>query len=48
MTEAARIVDELTRSITGDPWHGSSVSAIVRGITADRAAARAHPRAHTI
>jgi uncharacterized damage-inducible protein DinB len=48
MTEAARIVDELNRAIEGDPWHGSSVSAILDGVTAKAAGTRPHPGVHTI
>jgi hypothetical protein len=46
--EADRLVDELSRSIDGDPWHGSSVSAILRGVTAAAAGSRAFPGVHTI
>jgi hypothetical protein len=48
MNEAARIVDELSRSVAGDPWHGSSISAIVSGISAETAMAKTHPGAHSI
>ena len=48
MTEIARIVDELEREHEGDPWHGSPLRAILEGIDARRAAARAIPGAHSI
>ena len=46
--EAARIVDELSRAIDGDPWHGTSVAAILRDVTAGIAATRPHDRVHSI
>ena len=40
-TELARIVDQLEREFDGDPWHGTPLEAILQGIDAKRAAARA-------
>ena len=48
MSEADRIVDELTRAIEGDPWHGDSASAILRDVTATTAAAKPTANAHSI
>jgi uncharacterized damage-inducible protein DinB len=48
MTESDRIADELTRAHRGDPWHGSSARALLTGLTAERAARRPIPTAHTI
>ncbi len=48
MSETARIVDELEREHAGDPWHGSSVSDILKGVTAAQAAAHTVPHVHTI
>jgi uncharacterized damage-inducible protein DinB len=48
MTEASRLVDELTRAVEGDPWHGDSVSSILRDVTAATAAARPVERLHSI
>jgi uncharacterized damage-inducible protein DinB len=48
MSETARLVDELEREHAGDPWHGSSVSAILRGVTAAQAASRIVPHVHTV
>jgi uncharacterized damage-inducible protein DinB len=48
MSEASRLVDELTRAIEGDPWHGSSVSAILRDVSAETAAAKPSGGAHSI
>jgi uncharacterized damage-inducible protein DinB len=48
MSEIDRIVDELARDHSGDPWHGSPVRSILAGITAEQAAARPVPGAHRI
>lgn len=48
MTETTRIIDELTRAIDGDPWHGDSVASILRGVTATMAARRPHDHVHSI
>jgi hypothetical protein len=48
MSEPSRLVDELEREHAGDPWHGSSVSDILRGVTAAQAAAHVVPHVHTI
>jgi uncharacterized damage-inducible protein DinB len=48
MSEISRIVDELEREHGGDPWHGSSVTRILSGVTAAQAAARVVPHVHTI
>jgi len=48
MSETQRIADELLREHTGDPWHGSSVTALLRGVTAAQAASRAVPHVHTV
>jgi uncharacterized damage-inducible protein DinB len=48
MTEPIRIVDELTRAIEGDPWHGSAATSILRDVATETAAARPHPAVHSI
>ncbi len=48
MSEADRIVDELTRAVEGDPWHGNSVASILDGVTAAAAAARPPADVHSI
>jgi uncharacterized damage-inducible protein DinB len=48
MSETHRIVDELSRDHSGDPWHGSSVTALLRGVTAPQAASRSIPHVHTV
>jgi len=48
MSEIDRILAELERDHTGDTWHGSPVTQILRGVTAAQAAARPIPRGHSI
>ena len=48
MSEIDRILDELERDHTGDTWHGSPVTQILRGVTAAQAAARPIPQGHSI
>lgn len=48
MSEIDRIVDELNREYSGDPWHGSPLTQILQGITAEQAAARPLAHAHSI
>ena len=48
MSETARIVEELEREHAGDPWHGSSVTDILKGVSAAEASARLLPQVHTI
>lgn len=48
MNEIARIIDQLEREHAGDPWHGSSLSAILQGVTHTQAAARPLGGGHTI
>jgi uncharacterized damage-inducible protein DinB len=48
MSEIERIVGQLQREHEGDPWHGSPVREILKGITAAQAAARPVANAHSI
>jgi uncharacterized damage-inducible protein DinB len=48
MSEAARITDQLRRAFDGKSWHGDSLFEILRGVTAEQAAARPIGDAHTI
>jgi uncharacterized damage-inducible protein DinB len=48
MTERERLVKELEREISGEPWHGPSLSTILKGITAEQAAHRPSTEAHSI
>jgi hypothetical protein len=47
MSEAARLIDELTRAVEGDPWHGDAVTRILDGVPAEQARTRVGA-AHTI
>jgi len=46
--EAARLIDQFTRAHDGDPWHGSPVKAILKGVTAEQAARKPPNGAHSI
>jgi uncharacterized damage-inducible protein DinB len=46
--EIERIEDQLKRSFEGEAWHGPSVLEILDGVTAEQAAARPLPAAHSI
>jgi uncharacterized damage-inducible protein DinB len=48
MSEAARIADQLRRAFDGDAWHGDSLFEILKGVTAEQAAARPIAGAHAI
>jgi uncharacterized damage-inducible protein DinB len=48
MTESERLSDELHRAVDGDPWHGDSASAILRGVSARTAATRPPGGTHSI
>jgi uncharacterized damage-inducible protein DinB len=48
MTEIDRIVDQLQREYDGDAWYGSPLKAILDGVTANQAAAKPVPAAHSI
>ena len=48
MSEAARLIDQFKRSQDGDPWHGSPVTAILEGLTAEQAATMPPNGAHSI
>ena len=48
MAEAEWLVDQLKRAHDGDPWHGSPVKEILKGVTAKEAAAAPPRGAHSI
>jgi uncharacterized damage-inducible protein DinB len=48
MKETARIADQLLRAYSGKAWHGPSLRALLRGVTAAQAAQRPVANAHTI
>jgi uncharacterized damage-inducible protein DinB len=48
MSEADRLLDQFKRAHDGDPWHGSPVTAILQGVTADQAAKKPATGGHSI
>ena len=48
MTEIERIEDQLRRAFAGDAWHGSSLTEILAGVTAEEARAKPIQNAHSI
>jgi uncharacterized damage-inducible protein DinB len=48
VSEVERIVDQLDREHSGDPWHGSSLKEILRGVAHTQASAKPLPGAHSI
>ena len=48
MSESERIRDQFRRAFDGEAWHGPSVLALLKGVTAEQAAARPIAGAHTI
>ena len=46
--ECDRIADQFYRGVEGDAWHGPPVRALLADVTAETAAARPIPSAHTI
>lgn len=48
MSQITNLLDELKRSHNGEPWHGPSLHTVLNGITAEQAASRALPTAHSI
>jgi uncharacterized damage-inducible protein DinB len=48
MSEIGRIIDQLQREHSGDPWHGSPLLAILEDITAAQASAKPLADAHSI
>jgi uncharacterized damage-inducible protein DinB len=48
MKETVRIADQLSRAYSGKAWHGPSLKFLLRGITAEQAAARPIADAHSI
>jgi hypothetical protein len=47
-SESLRIADQLRRAFGGDAWHGSPLSELLAGITAEKARARPLASAHSI
>jgi len=47
-SESLRLIDQFKRAHDGDPWHGSPVKEILKGVTHDQAARRPPNGAHSI
>ena len=48
MSEVSRVIDQLQRAYQGPAWHGPDLSQVLAGVSAETAAARPLPQAHTI
>ena len=48
MREVERIADQLKRAHEGGAWHGPAIDELLRGVTAEQAAARPVESAHSI
>jgi len=48
LSESSRLIDQLERAHDGDPWHGSPIMAILRGVTHDQAARQPPGGGHSI
>jgi uncharacterized damage-inducible protein DinB len=48
MNEVKRIQDQLKRAFESGAWHGPAVMEVLKGVTAEQAAARPIPNAHSI
>src|ERR1043165_7996833 len=48
MTRAAKLAQDIERTVSGPMWHGSALGALLDGVTADEAAARSIPGAHSV
>ena len=48
IAEVDRIRDQFRRAFEGEAWHGPSVLALLKGVTAQQAAAHPIPGAHSI
>jgi uncharacterized damage-inducible protein DinB len=47
-TESLRIADQLRRAFSGKAWHGPDLRELLANVTAEQAAARPLPAAHSI
>jgi uncharacterized damage-inducible protein DinB len=48
VSEGDRLIDQLKRAHDGDPWHGSPIKEILKGVTAEQAAKRPPNGTHSI
>ena len=47
MTEVTRIADQLRRAVEGEAWHGPDIRSLLQGLSAEEAAQRPIPEAHS-
>ncbi len=47
-SQMSRLADQVRRAYEGEAWHGDSLLELLHGVTAEQAAARPMPDAHTI
>lgn len=48
MSRIDELTDQVRRVLDGDPWYGDNILAVLQGVTAEQAARRVLPQAHTI
>jgi uncharacterized damage-inducible protein DinB len=48
MSECARLADQIRRAFEGEAWHGDPLNEILKGVTAQQAAAHPIANAHSI
>ena len=48
MSRGQRVAEAIERSVSGPMWHGSALADLVNDVTAEQAARRSIPGAHTI
>lgn len=48
MTDRERLIDQLEREISGEPWHGPSLVNILEGLAAAQAARKPAPDVHSV
>ena len=48
MSEVQRILDQLQRAMEGNAWHGPSLMELLKGVTAEQAAAKPLGEAHSM
>ena len=48
MTTTGRLANQITRTVTGPMWHGPALDEVLDGVSAEQAARRPVPGAHSI
>jgi uncharacterized damage-inducible protein DinB len=48
VSEIQRILDQMDRAFSGDSWHGPSLTALLDGVSAEKASKHPIPQAHSI